>query len=379
MKKNLIALAALAAIASTSAFAQSAVSIDGVADVGLQQITYKGGNKITAVGGNGSSTSQLNIRGSEDLGGGLKAEFRVETDWNLVSNNANTGAASKFGTVASDSANSTVGTFGNGELRVGLAGGFGRVDAGTVNLNSLDTFLAGQPYGTAIGGGFRGVYVTDTSASSSVRADQSIKYTSPSFAGFTGTVFYSAKNTDATQANYSTTVGAYDRPGTKEIGLNYKNGPLAVSFSQNEQDYAGVQGGAGAAAAAQAYTTKVRTLGANYAVTTDIKVYGLAQTVGSDNASWDRSFHSVGASYTMGANQFSALYGSGKNNTVAGAGKTTSMFSLGVDHSLSKRTALYARYENIKDDGAFIPAAATVDQAGDTTRTRAAVGLRHTF
>jgi len=113
MKKSLIALAALAATAS---FAQSSVQIDGLFDAGYQAINYKG-TKVNGIEGNGSATSQLNFRGSEDLGGGLKAEFRLETDFNAVSTNANTGVGSSDNNNAYEkSINSAVakGGLGNG-------------------------------------------------------------------------------------------------------------------------------------------------------------------------------------------------------------------------------------------------------------------------
>lgn len=384
MKRTLVALAALAV---TGAFAQSSVSIDGIVDAGIQSINYKG-NSVNDIGGNGSSTSQINFRGSEDLGGGLKAEFRVETDLSMVSNAANTGTASSINTVTpTTQVNSTGGTFANGELRVGLAGGFGRVDFGAVNFNSLDTYAVGQPYGTAIGGGFRGVYVTDTSAVSAVRADNAIKYKSPSFSGFDFTLYNVRKNTNANsgttasattglisqQTAFSTTLGAYDHQGVIEVGLNYNNGPLKVSYSQNMQDYASVGTGT--------TDSTVRTLGGNYDFGA-IKLYALTQRVSNSSSSIDRGFTSLALAYTMGAHVISGLYGQGSDSgTAIGAavrGQTTKMASLGYDYNLSKRSAVYARYERISDDGGMLAAVAALDGT-DTVRTRAAIGLRHAF
>jgi len=73
MKKTLVAIAALTAL---GAQAQSAVTIDGIFDVGYQSNNYKG-TKISGINGNGSSTSQLNFRVTQDLGGGLKAIARL--------------------------------------------------------------------------------------------------------------------------------------------------------------------------------------------------------------------------------------------------------------------------------------------------------------
>jgi len=92
MKKSLIALAALAA---TGAFAQSSVQIDGLVDAGFQSNKYQG---VSANGfdQNGAGTTQINFRGTEDLGGGLKANFRLENDFSVVNNNANQGVVSAY-------------------------------------------------------------------------------------------------------------------------------------------------------------------------------------------------------------------------------------------------------------------------------------------
>ena len=67
MKKTLIALAALA---TTAAFAQSSVTLYGKANVGFQKAS---GSSAKMAGGADGSDSRFGLRGSEDLGGGLKA------------------------------------------------------------------------------------------------------------------------------------------------------------------------------------------------------------------------------------------------------------------------------------------------------------------
>lgn len=375
MKKSLIALAALAATAS---FAQSSVQIDGILDAGYQAIDYKG-QKVNGIAGNGSSTSQINFRGSEDLGGGLKAEFRVETDWNTVSNNANTGANNtpvagnlttgtgtyKDGKLANGS------TFGNGEIRVGLAGGFGRVDLGAVNYNTLGTFLTGQPFGTAIGSGFRATAINDAQATSAVRADNAIKYVSPSFSGLTVSLYKSNKQTKAVdstsveQTSYSTSLGAYDQIGTQEVGVNYANGPLAASFSSLKQDSKNVGTGT--------TDSTVNTLGANYAFGA-AKVFGLYQTNKKSDNSVDNKYYAISGTYAMGATTLMASVGELENK----AGSKSKLTALGADYALSKRTALYARYEAIDDKAGVAANPGTLTGTNDK-RTRTAFGLRHAF
>jgi predicted porin len=137
MKKSLIALAALSAFA-TAAQAQSSVSVYGILDVGYsdKEATTAGGtsgsfwtatatsgskhaqaagkvtstNGITGVGS--ESTSRLGFKGTEDLGGGLKANFVVETGLNP--------------------AESTVSAWNTRQAYAGLQGGFGSLNVGTV-------------------------------------------------------------------------------------------------------------------------------------------------------------------------------------------------------------------------------------------------------
>jgi predicted porin len=349
-------------LAATGAFAQSFVQIDGVMDAGLQSIDYKG-TRVTGIANNGSSTSQINFRGTEDLGGGLKANFRVETDWNTVSNSGNTGTKKADGTVAAAS------TFGNGEIRVGLSGAFGSIDAGAVNYNTLGTYLTGQPFGTAIGSGFRAVYVNDAQGTSQVRSDNSVKYVSPSFSGLNASLYYAGKQTKANSTDFSTTFGAYDMQGTTELGLNYANGPLAASFSTLKQDYKDV----GPAIGGLAYTQTVNTLGANYAFGA-AKVFGLYQNNKRNDNTVNNKTFTISGTYTMGSVVLMAQAGQLKNV----ADKKSKLFALGADYNLSKRTAVYARYESI-DDKAGVAATAIAAVNGETTRTRTAVGVRHAF
>jgi predicted porin len=388
MKKTLIALAVLTV--SGASFAQSSVQIDGVMDAGFQSINYKG-NTVNGVAGNGSTTSQINFRGTEDLGGGLKANFRVETDWSTVSNMANAGMAASANVKSpSDTINGNGGTFGNGEIRVGLAGNFGAVNVGAVNYNSLSSYLTGQPFGTAIGSGFRTMYINDAQGTSQVRAENAINYVSPVFSGFNATLYKSNKQTLAksvaytgssvtnlnSQPNAFGALGAYDQVGTQEIGVNYANGPLAASFSNLKQDFVGVSAPGSSLAAAGTAQYTVNTFGANYAVG-DAKVFALYQTNKTDTNTVDNKAMSVSGTYTMGAVVLMAQMGELKNV----AGLKSKMWGLGADYNLSKRTAVYFRAESFDDKASAVQAAVTPGaiKGTDTTFARTAVGIRAAF
>ncbi|MGV1043831.1 porin [Limnohabitans sp.] len=360
MKKTLIALAVLTV--SGASFAQSSVTISGTADVGMQSIDYKG-TSVSGFNQNGSATSGFRLAGTEDLGGGLKANFVFGTDFNLVSRNANTGTAN------ADASKATGGTFGNGELGAGLSGNFGKFDIGHLAFNGLTTFTTGQPFGTAIGGGY-GSITRVNAAASLVRDDNAFRYVSPAFSGLTVSLYKSNKQTNAAGTNFSTSLGAYDKLGSEEIGANYANGPIAASFSSLKQDSTNVGEVAGS-------STKVNTLGANYTMGA-AKFFLLNQTVKNSNAATtDTTYTSVSAAYTMGATTVMAQAGTFKNNNT---NLKSDLVGLGADYALSKRTALYARYESINDKANAVANPTTViGTVGETTRTRTALGVRHTF
>ncbi|MDD5031109.1 MAG: porin, partial [Rhodoferax sp.] len=115
MKKSLIALAVLAAAGAASA--QSTATVYGLADVWFGNVKTDNGAGVTTsttqLTSGGVNTSRWGLKGSEDLGGGLKANFKLEQGFTL-DNGAAKNAAKAFDRVA----------------QVGVSGGFGAVDIG---------------------------------------------------------------------------------------------------------------------------------------------------------------------------------------------------------------------------------------------------------
>jgi len=375
MKKSLVALAALAA---TSAFAQ--FSIDGIWDVGYAAIDYKGAAKVSGIIGNGSSTSQINLRGKENLGGGLTADFRYETDWTTVNNRGNTGTVSNSVTAGNgggSASNVNLSSWGNGEVRGGIAGPFGRVDAGNVNSAQLTALLVGQPLGTAIGSSFRGQIINDTSSLNSVRFENSVRYTTPGFSGFSATLYNVTKHTKAGTGvagdeQFNNTFGLYDRMGVNEFSANYNNGPINATYAVTKQDYVSV--------GANNYTTQLKSLGANYDVGNGFKLYAFNQKRTKSDGTLNRNFTLLTGQYTTGAHSVSLGMGSGTDNgtsrTNSGESKLT---SVAYDYALSKMTSLYVRNESIKDDGNWAANSGVLPTATNTSRVRTAFGLRMGF
>lgn len=285
MKKSLVALAALAA---TSAFAQSSVTLSGnidfaYANVGGTQLWAKGSTVSTTVGT--ASTSVINIVAVEDLGGGMKVTGKYGIDPRTLANDSyavtnNTGLANSFGgqagalpgmagtsgtTVAAASganSNSTLGTvggqantatgFARDEVFVGIEGGFGNLRLGAPNSIGLNSFQVASPAGTGIGSGYTGAGTSGTMTNSFVqtRYNRSVRYDSPVINGFTLSYQYAPGNDQAPAVTANGVIGStsavspslpvpYLIPNARaatEYGVRYANGPLTVSYANVAQD-----------------------------------------------------------------------------------------------------------------------------------------------
>jgi len=430
MKKTLVALAALAA---TGAFAQ--VTITGLMDAGPRISNFKG-NAITQVVANNTATSNITFLGTEDLGGGLKANIRWELD--IVPTQT---AAMTQGTAASPDNPNIANYGGNGYSFVGLTSATaGTLNFGTINTGTLDANGIGNPFGTALGSGYKTIAIGAT------RYQQALEYITPTMEGFSGKYLTAFKdqyqNNGATSSipvatGQQTTSG---RDGISEISLKYSQGPLNVIYSSLvttsyyaaalgvetscakyptaaktaviDADTTGLMGGAGNSCV-DGNQYKVSTLAANYKYN-NLTGYAWFQTQvadGQTNTVSSTSLATVLATVNRKAKGFAVKYeatpalalmagyrtiargdtytaitGTTSADAQAAAGKnsTTKLIGLGADYALSKLTSVYARYETITDDGILYNTAG-VGGTGYTTGqgngkiTNTAVGLRVAF
>jgi predicted porin len=438
MKKTLVALAALAAF---GAQAQSSVQIDGNFNAGYQANSYKGVS-LKGFDQNGAGTTQINIRGTEDLGGGMAAYFRVENDLSIMRNDANQGVPTAVGsgttaastTVQNNTTQQTnkglASSWGNGELAVGArSAAYGDFAFGALNNAGLTTtVLTASPLqGTSFGGGYGSIIGADPTLSI-VRWGNSFRYITPAFNGLTGQINYARKQTN--QANTfgssgvaSTTpnmgVGQLDQIGATELSAKYVNGPLTLGFvntktstvdasfcatltntaspfqvaGQNQPCYTtasttAVKG----TTIGNGYEAKQNSFAAKYDLSSALTLSGAYQatTLGGIGASTDQSDRKawIGtATYVTGAHTMFVTYGTAKENAAANVynGKKTTMTGLGYNYALSKRTALVARYESLTDDAGIIApsyVSSTVNLLGTDSsnkRVRSMFGISHNF
>ena len=142
MNKKLIALAVAGVCAAPTVMAQSAnpVTLYGALRVDAEWVEAKGGpSGVANVPGRIRLTdhpSLLGVRGTEDLGGGLKAVFQLETAFTA---DDGSGAVAPAASTATATANGSIG-FANRNSGVGLEGSWGRAMIGRWDMPMKQTF-----------------------------------------------------------------------------------------------------------------------------------------------------------------------------------------------------------------------------------------------
>lgn len=208
MKKSLFALAALASIAG-AVQAQSSVTLYGIVDtyVSNAKLGAVGAPSLNSVNSGGISPSRWGLRGSEDLGGGLKANFNLEQGFQ-----SDTGTQSVGNTAFSRAA------------WVGLSGGFGEVQYGHTTTPFEDiNGLAFESFDSIL----TAEYLVFRSVGYTARPGNTLKYISPSFGGVSVAASYSLDETTPTNDD------------TRSISVQYAGGPLYVGFAYQDDGLAG--------------------------------------------------------------------------------------------------------------------------------------------
>ena len=283
MKKSLIALAVLAA--SGTAFAQSSVTVYGKLDQGIKRGIGEAKTSMAQASG-----SRLGFRGTEDLGGGLKANFQIEHRFT-----PDDGVAAA--------------TFWNGRSIVGVSGGFGQIDLGRDYTAAFWTQLAGDVFGWD--GVANNGATTRAGHPVIVRFANGITYTSPTFSGIT------------LRANSTIKEGTEAKSGTS-FQLAYNNGPLNASVATETT----------------AANAKYTGFGAAYNFGA-ARVNALIGTTESA-AGVEGDSMVLGLTVPMGALSLKASYATLEVANV----KTVQQLGLGARYALSKRTDLYTSYAN---------------------------------
>ncbi len=344
MKVKLIALA-VSAIAAGAASAQTAnVTLYGVVDTYIANIRTSAGRtatgaptpsaSISAVEAGGLSGSRWGLRGSESLGGGLNAIFTLEGGFA-----SDTGMTGQGGRI-----------FGR-QAVVGLSGGFGAVTLGRQYSPSFHVFCTASAEGCTSFSVESNHYLGLPGA---LRIDNSINWKSANMGGFTMAAMYGFGES------------AVSTSAKRLIGFNgeFKNGPLYVGAAWVDvKDQNGNNAG------------RHMTLGGKF----DAGVATVSGTYVDAKYVFPTTFKGwhLGVNVPMGNIGLVAQFGQGK----VGAAKQT-LFDVGADYNLSKRSNLYFRFANADNNAASNINAGGfggVTQQFGSDKRIIAVGMRHRF
>ena len=349
MKKSLIALAVLAS--SGAAMSQSSVTLYGLADV------YVGSTKAeasvggvtasarqTVLDGQGFNTSRIGFKGTEDLGGGLKANFTIETAVRLDAPAAS-GPTSLGSRVAT----------------VGLSGGFGSIDLGKNWTPYDDTrAMANDTFNANLASSF------STWLGYEDNPNNMIRYNTPSFGGFTVSAAH-AFGEDKNAAGTSS---------TSSISLNYANGPLVAGLAYQSEDDKGTLPD----------STGLRTPGSNgkatYTLVNGSYDFGIAKLIAGYNqvkvtetgvaGNGKANEYNIGVDAPLGANLSIGLgYAQSKFKVNGVSDYKATGYSAALKYTLSKRTFAYTALTQTK----FKDAAST----DYIKNSLVAVGVQHSF
>jgi len=428
MQKKLLAVAVAGALVAPSAFAQTSVTISGALNLWYESAAATGATTTNAASTNDAPSRDRIVDGAgsnirftvvEDIGGGMQAFGQVES---ATFNNADTrnnanGAGAVTGSWANRNSGIGLRSSAWGEILMGIwdvhyhehYAADSHIIRGTSNSNSLGLL---NTFGTPGA-------VTGSNPTIGSRYGNVIRYSSPSWSGFSFRVAY-ARPTDGVPANTATFV---DEKKNKvwNFALSYSAGPIFAGYTHLRDkeipNAAAPTAWGGAFVGAAASTTDVRSdrfmgaytfpFGLKIGLIYDRSKLNVESGVAATSAEIKRDVWVFPVAYTAGAHQVHFQYSRARDwkgnlggtdvgavnvTPVAGgatynAGGDTGarMISLGYQYDLSKRTNLHVTYSQIKNEALagydfFSTPVGIVAGTGFGADPRVySIGLRHAF
>ncbi|MGF6646554.1 porin [Paraburkholderia sp. GAS82] len=379
MKKFALSSLSLALLgAAGAAHAQSSVTLYGVLDDSIQYVHNANASNQNFFGlaaGN-LQGNRWGLKGTEDLGGGLKAVFQLENGFSP--NNGSLGQGGKM--------------FGR-QAFVGLASDqFGTVTIGRQYdpvVDLVQAVTADNYWGST----FTTPGDVDNNDNSS-RTNNSIKYTSQTYAGFQFEAMYA----------FGGVAGSTGAGQTWSGAATYANGPFSVAAGYIRMDNSGKSAAARTAAWAStsdgtfdgttvndtfetAKSIGIASIGVQYVIgpiTTGIR-YSNAQYKPDAYSSFNSTERfNVGAGFVNYQITPAALVGLGYTFTHGsgfGESATYNQVSLGGDYNLSKRTDVYlvGAYQRASGTGITATVADYGYPSNSTAQEIVSLGIRHKF
>ncbi|OWW18926.1 hypothetical protein AYR66_04930 [Noviherbaspirillum denitrificans] len=418
MNRKLLA-AALCSCTAIPAFAQTSLSIYGIVDAGVQASRFGNGTQYNLASGMADG-SRLGFKGTEDLGGGFKAMFTLESRFEVDTGELRNGYLGKnpdFGLVrgvplpaASSLALATAlgqngavvnasGALFDRTAMVGLVTPGGAILLGRQYTPAYEVGAMADTFETGSVGGW-GSITTGTSAlytpGVAIRSSNALQYRLQLPNGLGASLMYSPEDRG------SGSLGV----GNRFVGGNllYQAQGFNVGIGYNREDDPFGARSLRTAVAGGSYTMgnmkffvgymtmKNDNPGIGFALTPTVTaalgaagaplVPTVVATINS-NARLDAKSYSVGMHYTIGAGRLMGAFAQTKNDLFADA--DVKLFSLGYDYNLSKRTDMYVFFAYANNDpnaqyalgGAGYSGGFTT--AGGQDARAVQLGIRHKF
>jgi GBP family porin len=371
-------VAALSGVFATAAHAQSSVTLYGLIDAGITYTNNQAGHSNWKATSGSVNGSRWGLRGSEDLGGGLKAIFTLENGFNIM-NGQNGQGGREFGRQAF----------------VGLASDqFGSVTLGR-QYDSVVDFLGPLALtGTQYGGTQFAHPFDNDNLDNTFRVNNSVKYTSANYGGFKLGAMY----------GFSNEAGGFADNRAYSFGASYNYGPLNVAGAYMQINNPGSANTNGALSLDNPFVAGRQRIfggGLSYAFGPATVGFVYSQTM-LDNAVGINGSATGGAAipFTDGHVRFSNYEVNGRYNltpalSIAGAYTYTDsridgvnpkfhQVSLQTAYALSKRTDVYLQgeYQHVSDAENAPGLGATINGVGTSStenQVSATVGIRHRF
>ncbi|MEK6423620.1 MAG: porin [Burkholderia gladioli] len=359
------------AFVGTQAHAQSSVTLWGVADVSLRYLTNsnaKNDNRLYMTNG-AITNSRFALKGTEDLGGGLKAIFNLESGFDLQSG---AGSSRLF----------------NRAAYVGLSSQYGTVTLGRQKTLLFD-LLADTFDPLTVGNYFENAWLP-VALGAGLYADNAVKYNGK-FGGLSVGAMYSfGTDTTSTGANgFSGQIPGHIGAGNMYgFSLGYAFGPLnLVADMQQNSDNSSHKQTIFHAGAVYAFSTlklyagylrsKDDTGFVDSTLAQQAVVPGIASLKGTGRID-DGPYAGLAWQATPTVTLTGAFYyDHGRNETVStgvlGTGNRYAIVGV-AEYALSKRTEIYGTVDFNKATGA-----ATVELPGRNNQTGISIGLRNIF
>jgi predicted porin len=357
MKKSLLALAVLGTFAGVAS-AQSSVNLYGTVDINARYVKSTGTGRNPTLSTDGANSSQLGFKGTEDIGGGLKAGFVLLS-----------------GLTPDTGGNIEATRFFNRRSTISLMGGFGEVRLGRDwtpsfwNNNLFDAFAT-----QGLGSSTNIRQLGNTVVYNFVRADNSIGYFLPSgIGGVYGQLMVAAAERGTAVPTLTTPVaGRY-----AGLRLGFAAGPFDIAAAYGQQQVLTLDATSGAITKPNQKEFNIGTsFNAGFA-----KFTGYYDRITIWNKDLEQRI-SLGSVIPVGSGEIRVSGNLSEVKRAADNSKNkVNQLALGYVYNLSKRTAVYTTVSTLKNGKAsslVLPTGLAMPKA-EGRSNGAEVGVRHFF